>query len=539
MAECEAIVGAKPWDDVLSLGLELMAELGWDTRLLNLVGQSLLHRHGMEGWRLGVRVWEEALGPGWEALGPRRAGAKAGGVNRYMEALNSWILAQPMDEANPASTLVEGLEGVRRLRAACGAREIGDELLLGRALEHLESALKSRTVVEPTWTVPPAARAPEAESEEHVVSPPPLNDAHALPQVSEPALNPALGAGRQASSSLASPTPASNTVVIPYSQSSPVVMAADANATPAQVRALFDAQREGVLKLLSQLRASDPSSPAPYRIARDWAWAQQGMPPRHEGRPRRVGFTLAELRWPRQLQDRLAGGDWDAALRSAEHIWPKALLWLDPHHVTSLALRALGYVHAAVEVEAAVLNLTRRLPELEALEYNDGTPFARAETRAWLESLRAPHSPAAPTPSTQPAGSEHEPGPLATAFDSMADALARCASALRAGRPRDAAAVLAACLAQTSAGRDRFVLKVRFAALLMDHGHLQAAGPLLLELDELARAHNLQCWEPSLEAELLGGLLRMAAMDRTTLPEASAPIRRRAARLGALHLLLE
>lgn len=64
------------------------------------------------------------------------------------------------------------------------------------------------------------------------------------------------------------------------------------------------------------------------------------------------------------------------------------LFWLDLSFHTYTALSVLGNHAAMTSLEAAVLDFDHRCPEVKHLCFDDGLPFAGAETLVWLQNLK-------------------------------------------------------------------------------------------------------------------------------------------------------
>ena len=80
--------------------------------------------------------------------------------------------------------------------------------------------------------------------------------------------------------------------------------------------------------------------------------------------------------------------NWEALIATADVAGADNPLWLDPHRYISLAMDNLGEAYFAAKqallVEVALL--LQRAPELPTLTFNDGSPFADADTVAWIEA---------------------------------------------------------------------------------------------------------------------------------------------------------
>lgn len=556
-AEADASGGADPkaWQEVLRLSLDLLTACGWDARVLEVATRALLHRYGTSGWLHGMRLWEELLRARWEQLGPPRAPLREGAARRYGATLEGWLLDERTCPSRSAPLRSESLPLLRALQAAFRSRGMGSDGLLERAADLLDewpqedapkphSAALDEDLAPPTES--PAARATPAPQEAPVASPTPELKA---PQAAPPA--------PQRAPTPAQPPPPPSSPASASVQPAPGLRRAPEGSSPAQIRKLFEGERKEVLALLEQVRALDPAAPFPYRIAREWAWAQLQAPAPADPAKERLGFGLPGQLRPQELAERLKSGDWAAVLLTAERLWPQALLWLDPHHASAQALRALGHLEAAEAVEQTVQALVGRVPTLERLCYVDGLPLAAEGTRAWLAGLRVARGPgtepaqalapqprvsAAPEQPPERADSPPNPAPRPEPLGGEAPverALRQATAAVadRASHPL-AMAQLMEALAQSVVPRDRFRLKLAFAELLLRAGRWAPARAVLDELEACAQAQHLDQWEPPLLVELLRLQLSLSRSETPARPDALPRLQHRAAQLGALHLLI-
>ncbi|MCZ9335910.1 type VI secretion system domain-containing protein, partial [Klebsiella pneumoniae] len=74
-----------------------------------------------------------------------------------------------------------------------------------------------------------------------------------------------------------------------------------------------------------------------------------------------------------------------------ENSTARAPFWLDGQRLAWECLQELDAAQAMREVEIQLALFLQRVPRLEELYFHDGTPFADAETRAWISGQVMPH----------------------------------------------------------------------------------------------------------------------------------------------------
>jgi type VI secretion system ImpA/VasJ family protein len=545
------------WAEALRLSIELQEECGWDARLIEHATTSLLHLHTAEGWLFGMRLWEELVRERWEQLPPARVAVRRSAALRYATKVMEWLL-DVRSRPEPTASLKSLAQGVLRpLQAAFQSREIDDNGALIRAMDVVDEWADAppQPIPEPVVASSSSIAAPPADT-----APQSVQSAGSVPAASSSAqtstTTQAAASGGTTTSSISSGTTETKS-----GTGGGQVVAAAKDATPSQVRTGFQNQRKAVLALLEQVRSLDPSAPFPYRIARDWAWAYGEQPKITDATRGLTDLPSPPQSKAKELSAILSSGDWAAVLGLAERSWHQALLWLDPHHASAQALRHLGHSDAAAVVEQAVLAYTARIPALLTLKYVDGTPLASAATVSWIEELQAHHGrqdaqtrrqgqsddstpaaapqapPIAPPPpaASMPihSGAQSTPGLFNEALGTPE------AAPPKSGQPATLGE-LAQAVSHAPTAREQFRLKLRFTELLMGVPAGEGAARALLdELDDAAQTHKIEVWEPPLFVELLRLQLTLAKTERPPIPDVLRRLQRRAAQLGAVHLLLD
>jgi len=250
------------------------------------------------------------------------------------------------------------------------------------------------------------------------------------------------------------------------------------------------------------LRASLPASPIAYRLLRAARWdVLEGLPFQESGK---TMLPPPEEHHRTRLEGAGRSGNARELLAACDELFYESpnQYWLDLQRAADQALGALGpeYGAARKALRRDLAGLLERLPGLEGLAFSDGTPFADAATREWLDreirpllggGARAAAAPAAPGDAALEAELEEARG-LADGGD-LAGALEKLHAAQAAER----------------VGRTRFLRQLGMARLLVGQGRAAVARSLLEELDERIERQGLSQWDPELCVQVWSQLQRV------------------------------
>ena len=303
-----------------------------------------------------------------------------------------------------------------------------------------------------------------------------------------------------------SDVPTISSVVKSESESEPAATA----AVPAQLQSQPESARESlpllaemsqdglvdhltgiVSRLTASMREEAPFGSSAVWLVRALCWASHDLLT-----PERAAEVLANkcktvLPLPqgyksliKQLPLRLQQGQHAEVFAECEELLTSYPLWLDLQRFSAQALESLGAdaAMARTVLRSEVVLLLDRCPEVVQFRFadRDATPFADAETQAWLASERT-HKGAAQTSSAESsAHSEVLPEGLSPAVNHLQRQLGIASS-----------------------GRQRFELRLRLAELFLRHQRSDIALPILSELLSLAENHGLREWQPELLAKVL------------------------------------
>ncbi|MCJ0975659.1 type VI secretion system protein TssA [Pseudomonas sp. PS1] len=195
-------------------------------------------------------------------------------------------------------------------------------------------------------------------------------------------------------------------------------------------------------------------------------------------------------------RERFAQGVYADLIADLETSIARAPFWLDGQRIAWECLQQLDAEQAMREVEIQLALFLLRLPGLDELRFHDGTPFADAETRAWIAARVMPH--------VQPEKAANEPmisahGSTPTWEQALADVLPE----LRKDGLKRAVQQLKQGLNHAKGGRERFHWQLTLARLCLHAKKYDLAKTQLESLDQTLTATGLGDWEPDLALEVL------------------------------------
>lgn len=197
---------------------------------------------------------------------------------------------------------------------------------------------------------------------------------------------------------------------------------------------------------------------------------------------------------------------WLELLEQADILFAQGVnhLWLDLQWYTHQALTKTGGLHErwADIIQQDLNGLLTRLPGLEALAFNDGTPFADAVTQNWItqQVMAAESWGSEPAASASTAGDDDilqlEPEALAQADSEGVEAALNWLQ----NRPG------------TRTSRHQWLIRLLMARVAEQYGKNDMALHLLGELEGNATLMTLTQWEPELLFEVKARRLKLLRM---------------------------
>ncbi|OBY90669.1 type VI secretion system ImpA domain-containing protein [Pseudomonas sp. AU11447] len=227
----------------------------------------------------------------------------------------------------------------------------------------------------------------------------------------------------------------------------------------------------------------------------------------HQSPPQEVnGYTRLvppRTEYRAQLKRLYLQQSWAELLDQVERMYAEGVnhFWLDLQWYLCQSLGKLGvpYEGWADIIKRDLGMFLDRLPGIDQLRWNDGTPFADETTRDWIVQHVSGNQPAA-WMSTPVAASSTTDDILALESEALAQADSDgvgAALAWLATRP------------EVTSGRQRWLLRLLMARVAEQYGKSDLAIHLLGELDSVAQQQHLQAWEPELAFEVKARLLKL------------------------------
>ncbi len=501
--------GEVDWKKVVAGAGELLERRTKDFTLAAYLARALQAIEGFEGLGAGLTLYGGLLETYWENAFPEvkrlrgRANATQWLVEKTAAGLQQWLDKAEASghgvkvKASDVAALQATEAAAQRLAEVVRAK-LGDAApAMGPLLEVVQRVKATAEQILPPPQPPPQSQ-PAAST--------------AQPTEAQPDAPAATGAA--APSMAAPPRPAAAGSTPAPALDVPAVTA------PASVEGATEYLRDAGTAIASvgaALRRADLTDAAAYRVLRTGLWLHLAHPPPATGGKTSIPPPPETLRASLGLM--LQNQRWAALLEEAESALQQHRLWLDLHRMSAQALAALGGAHAraAEAVASEVRGLLARMPPLPSLTFNDGTPLADAQTKAWLQES------VSPKPAARGAGD-------GGGDDVPAEPVAEARKLLAAGQIADGLAALQALVMSRPAGRARFKARLLLAQAAAGAGLQPVALATFEELDRESLAHRLDAWEPTLAAECLKGLVaasRALAQDpRGTSPELASQYQR-------------
>ena len=227
-------------------------------------------------------------------------------------------------------------------------------------------------------------------------------------------------------------------------------------------------------------------------LSRSLTWAGIYQVPQHDNKqhtnlrpPPAERLSHCESLWQQSAHS--------ALLQDLETSLRKAPFWLDGHFLAARCCDALADSQAAASIRGQTRLLLQRLPMLEQLCFDDGTPFATQATRRWLTAAATP-----------------DPDSTAPKSTDTKDLL----TLLHNDGFGAAAKTLAQRMQTQNGERQRAVGRLQLAKLLLADGQSDQARDLLEpQLSQLQHSMPLALWDQQLLSDTLD-LLQQSLADQ-------------------------
>ena len=423
------------YDLIVNEAKSLLTEEGKDLRVAGYLLLALSYVHGIDGFRDGLWIYQGLLENCADQLFPRKPSARLAAL-RWLN--NPKLAAYVEEHAERAGydTLEQIRESIEAINSAVfrlmegASDEIPRFTLLDDWLEEQIEKQRPAPAAEPT----PAPATEEAAKDEPV----------AVISTPEPSL----------------PDPAG------------------AELTEAERLKIGQTLCRHFIEAGDWMRA--------VALARALRWSGLKLPPNEKGRTRLPAPRMAGTN---AIRNALADNNAEEALRLSEAMLfePSCQFLLDLAWLSHEAAKAMGNAELARQIARQTGLLLERLQGVLDLQFEDGTPFASAESRSWLEQC---------IPGSEGGGAGLQ-ARLDEELNNLIDQAREVANAQ--GLP-EALNLFAGYGAYTE--RQRFLMRMAMAGLCLEHGKVDIAWPVIDELWRMAEERHLAWWDTDLVVTL-------------------------------------
>lgn len=245
--------------------------------------------------------------------------------------------------------------------------------------------------------------------------------------------------------------------------------------------------RHALLNLADFLNARNPGDPLGYRLRRYAIWSAIHAPP-SAGDDGRTVLAAPSSDRIREYREALGRGGGDVSLWGRiEHSLSVSPFWLEGHRLSAALADRLGHPRCADAIHDEARVFAEHMPELDALTFEDGTPFVDEETRRWMRMTDDSSGPAAEH--------GHKGEPWLEGLESARQCLAEDGLAA-------ALSIMDSGVAAAASPREHVYWRMVSADLLREAGLSALACQHYRAVQEAVSGLGLEVWEPGLLARL-------------------------------------
>ena len=451
--------GSIDWGKVTALAREILQEKSKDLLVMTYLCVSLEKSEGLMGLAKGAHIMREALEAFWDDMFPvkRRMRGRKNAIEWLIDTLRDDLpsLSQEQWPKTDRDRFLDDLNAID-----------------GFLAENMEDA----PVMIPLINELSSHVVPE---EENIAAPTP-----------------------------AAPRPASELRPTPSPVQTPFVSIPDPSDTDAE--RLLNQGLEVLGRTATLLSQQDPLNPLAFRLNRIAAWTTVTAIPPTTGSKTFIPGPDGQIIGI--LQNLYQSRSWQDLLLAAESRIRQFLFWLDLNRYVAESLEQLGRQGLSDVIAAETLQYVTRVPGIERLTFEDGTPFADDGTRAWLKALTEKQAVAV----ASPAATEGEG--IRQLID---EAFAEACKLFRENKVNDALWRLNDGLGRAPSAREQILWRQGLCRLLLEMKQPRLALPHLHDLLADIDIHKIEQWEPAIAAEafiiILAGLRQQSEKDKAKL----------------------
>ncbi len=431
--------GSVDWGKVIKLSSEILAEKSKDLLAASYLAVGLIYQKQIEGFAIGLKIYQELLETFWERLYPAKMKGRAGAIEWWVEKTEA-ALNQVKERTIPQDQI----------------HLLNEQL--GKIEEFLNQHLEEPPSLRPIWdqldSLSPPPPPPPEKPKEEAPSPAPEKPSRPEPEA-------------------------------------PVMIASAPDAQKALNQGI-----QKIREAVAFLHQDSLSNPLPYRWNRIILWANVDAPPpatNHQTRipppPGQIKTMLSELK---------TKGDHQNLIKSAEARLPQFIFWIDLNRYVSEGLANLGehFQRAKEAVNQETAFLLHRLSGLEQLAFSDGTPFADPETKEWIKEITLKggvENIAQPSP-TQSISSE---------TNSMEKEVEEAQALIKKGKLLEAIEGLQQKFQHSFSQKEKLLWRLALSKLLVKNKQVKVALPHLDQILKDIDFYRLEEYDPHLATQCL------------------------------------
>ncbi len=512
----EKIDWKKVWSTVVSQGGELLQEKSKDLLIASQMAYALYRQENLQGLLKGVALLTGLVENFWPTLFPelKRIKGRAAAVQWFLD--KSEIQLKQYTPVPGDRDTLDNLTVILKRFNASAREKYGDSTpAIGKLREMIERLVFDAG---PSQEELDAQRA-EAEAQQKAEAEERARAEAAAKAKADDAAKQAAAQQQQPQPSQAAPPPVAQQAPPPVvarpaqAVSAPTETAAPPPADVSEVTQWLGGVGSTIASTAATVRGASDATALAYRMLRIGLYMHLVDPPPADASGKtKVPPPNPGLR--KQIETIANNQKWAALVEETESALGAMRFWLDLHRYSAQALAGLGESHAKARAELMqeVAVVLRRLPQLPALQFADGTPFADAQTRSWIDGEVLAGGGGGGGAVAAPAGGGAAPVIVVQQGGGGAGEEAAVVNEAKklaaAGKGADAIAMLQAkaSSAPSEAARFRYRLGVGQVALALNQ--VAVAKGVFEGLEREVTTHNLEVWEPSLAAASAEGLVQ-------------------------------
>ncbi len=453
--------GQVDWDKVKKNSIVILKDKSKDLTAACYLAVSLVVKNKLEGFDQGLIILKDLIETHWEKMFPKkkRMRGRVGAVQWWLDK-TELELQKINPEPLPAEMVARFKDNLGSIDGFL-AQNMPDAPMM-RALQR---------IVDHYPVQKDEAPPPEKPEDTPAAEPKP---AEAAPPVQTPADKPAASAPPSAQ-------PAATDEAL-----------SGAIGNDAEARRGADAALQRLRQVSTYLILKDAKNPIAYRYRRIAAWAKvAALPMNTDGNTQLVPPAPQVVDALNTLRD---DGNLEAFVQNAEQKQSQLIFWLDLNRMVVDALKQLGapYNKAIDAVCQETALFLQRLPNIETLNFSDGTPFADAQTKKWLKQINSGGS------SGQAAASDASGG---VDEDRVNTVMQQARGMARKKQVADAVSLLQQEMQHSAGYCQKMRWRLAIAQLLIESKKAQLALPHLDQIVSDIDRFQLDLWDPELAVE--------------------------------------